>query len=328
MKKRTFIAGIGSAAAWPVLAWGQQSGRQRRIGILSPYDEGDLYTSSSVAAFVRELMEHGWIDGQNLQIQLRWSGSDLVKIRKYASELVDLGPDVIFSASEPALATLLQATRSVPIVFVAVGDPVGSGFVANLAHPGGNVTGFTAYEYATGGKWFQLLKELAPNITRVGVLKDPGLVSGAGFILPMEASARALGMELVVLDVRNSADVEHAIDSVARKANSGLIVLPGPSIVVNRQLIAELAIRHRLPAMYTYRFFATDGGLVSYGIDLPETYRRAASYVSRILKGERAGDLPVQAPTKFELVVNLKSAKAIGLSIPQPFLLLADEVIE
>ncbi len=277
---------------------------------------------------MQELAQLGWIDGRNARIDTRWGVADADRIRKYAAELVALAPDVILANSSAALASLLQATRTVPIVFTAVADPVGAGYVDSLARPGGNATGFIVYEYSIAAKWLELLKEIAPHVTRAAVLRDSAIAAGPGQFGVIQAAAPSLGVDLRVADVRDAREIERALTAFAQGSNGGLIVTGSPAAIFHRGLIVALAARHRLPAVYSGRYFVTDGGLISYGADTIDPLRRAAGYVDRILKGEKPADLPVQAPTKYELVVNLKTAKALGLEMPAMLLARADEVIE
>ena len=329
MKRREFLALIGgAAAAWPLAARGQQGERVRRIGVLMSLAADDPESQARHAAFLQGLQEWGWTAGRNVQIDYRFAAGDAERIRKSAAELVALAPDVILATGSPVTAALLQATRTVPIVFAQVPDPVASGFVASLAQPGGNATGFTIYEYGTSAKWLELLKEIAPQVTRAAVLRDPAIASGIGQLAAIQGVAPALGVELRPVGVRDASEIERAVTAFARDPNGGLIVLASPLSIVQRDLIIALVARYRLPAVYSLRFFIASGGLISYGPDSIEPYRRAASYVDRILKGEKPADLPVQAPTKYELVINLKTAKALGLDVPASLLATADEVIE
>ena len=301
----------------------------RRIGVLMASAADDPESQARIAAFLQGLQQLGWTDGRNVRIDTRWATTDADDIRRHAAELVALAPDVILAATGTAtVAPLLQATRTVPIVFVQVIDPVGAGFVASLARPGGNATGFTIYEYGMSGKWLELLKEIAPRVTRAAVLRDPAIASGIGQFAAVQAVAPSLGVELSPVDVRDAGEIERAVTAFARSSNGGLIVTASALATRHRDLIIALAARHRLPAVYAYRYFVTAGGLISYGPDLIDQYRRAAGYVDRILKGEKPADLPVQAPTKYELVINLKTAKALGLDGADTVLARADEVIE
>jgi len=328
MRRREFIKLLGGAAAtWPLAARGQQGERMRRIGVLLNAAAVDSNYQSWFEAFLQELQELGWSDGRNLRIDTRWATAD--DIRKHAAELVALAPDVLVAGTGTAtVAPLLQATRTIPIVFAIVIDPVGAGFVASLAKPGGNATGFTVYEYSMSGKWLELLKEIAPNVTRVAVLRDPAIASGIGQFGAVQIVAPSLGVVLSPVDVRDAGEIERAIAEFASGLNGGLIVTASPLAGVHRNLIATLAARHKLPAIYPARFYATAGGLISYGPDYLDQFRRAAGYVDRILKGEKPAELPVQTPTKYELVINLKTAKTLGLAMPPAVLGRADEVIE
>ena len=328
MQRREFIGLIGGAAAWPHFASAQQTDRVRRIGVLVGAGADGLDAQARQGAFLQGLQQLGWTDGRNVRIDTRWGGANADDIRKYAAELVALAPDVILAAGNAPVERLLQATRIVPIVFVIVIDPVGAGFVASLARPGGNATGFTAFEYGTSGKWLELLKEVAPGVTRVAVLRDPAVASGIGQFAAVQAVAPSLGVELSPIDTRDAPEIERAVTVFARSGNSGLIVTPSPVASRHRELITALAAQHKLPAVYAFRFYVTAGGLISYGPDTIDQYRRAAAYVDRILKGEKPSDLPVQAPTKYQLVINLKTAKALGLTMPPSLIARADEVIE
>jgi putative ABC transport system substrate-binding protein len=326
MKRREFIMLLGGVAASPLAARAQQE-RMRRVGVLTYWTADDAEGQARLAAFAQALKQLGWSEGRNLGIDTRWATAN--DIHRHAAELVALAPDVLVAATGTAtVAALRQATRTVPIVFVTVIDPVGAGFVATLARPGGNATGFTNYEYGMSGKWLELLKEIAPRVTRAAVLRDPAVASGIGQFGAVQAVAPSLGVELSPVDVRDADEIERAVTQFARGSNGGLIVTGSAAAIVHRELIAMLAARHRLPAVYPARFSVTAGGLISYGPDLLDQFRRAAGYVDRILKGEKPADLPVQAPTKYELVVNLKTAKALGLDIPTSVLARADEAIE
>jgi len=327
MRRRDFIKGIvGSATAWPLAARAQQSERVRRIGVLMARSANDPEGQAFVAAFLQGLQELGWSDGRNAIVDIRWFTGNSADARKYASELVALAPDVILAHSSPAVAALGQITRTVPIVFTNVTDPVGAGYVDSLARPGSNITGFTVFDYSMSGKWLQLLKEIAPGVTRVAVLRDPSIAAGPGQFAAIQAVAPSLGVELRPFDVRDEGEIERALSLFAQSPNSGLIVTGSPQATSHRELIIALAARHRLPAVYFSRLWVAAGGLISYGPDFLDPFRRAAGYVDRILKGEKPADMPVQASTKFELVINLKTAKALGLTVPQS--LLAGEVIE
>jgi putative ABC transport system substrate-binding protein len=329
MQRRKFITLLGGAAAtWPLAARAQQPERMRRIGVLLPAIADDPEFQARVGAFLQGLQQSGWTIGRNMRIDTRWGAGDADRIRKYAAELVALAPDVILAHGASTVAQLLQATRSVPIVFPIVGDPVGAGFVDSLARPGGNITGFMSNEFSMGGKWLELLKEIAPGVTRVAILRDSTQGSGTNQFAAMQAVAPSLRVEVSPVNTRNAGEIERAVAAFARAPNGGLIVATGGIAAVQRNLIITLAARHRLPAVYFERSFAAAGGLVSYGPDFIDQYRSAAGYVDRILKGAKPADLPVQAPTKYELTINLKTAKALGLTIPPALLARADEVIE
>ena len=311
-----------------IAARAQQAERVRRIGVLTPFAADDTESMARIAAFLQGLGDLGWAVGRNVRIDYRWSAGDPDRIRKDAMELVALAPDVILATGTPVTSALQQAGLSVPIVFAQVPDPVANGFVASLARPGGNTTGFTTYDYAASAKWVEILKEIAPGVRRAAVLRDPTIASGIGQLGAVLAVAPSLGMELSPIGVRDAGEIDRAITAFAREPNGGLIVLASPLSIVQRELIITLAARHRLPAVYGLRFFAIDGGLISYGPDSVEPYRRAAGYVDRILKGEKPADLPVQTPTKYDLVINAKTAKALGIEVPPTLLARADEVIE
>ena len=328
MRRREFVALLsGAAAAWPIAASAQQVERVRRIGVLMAFASDDPEGQARLAAVAQGLQQSGWTVGQNVRVDYRWSGGNADNMRKYAAELVALAPDVILAHSSQAVAPLLQATRTVPIVFTAVSDPVGAGYVDSLARPGGNATGFLLWEYSIAGKWLELLKEIAPRVTRAAVLRETAIASGPALFGVIQAAAPSLGVELRPVDVRDAGEIERAITAFAQGANGGLIVTGSTLAAIHRDLIVTLAARHKLPAVYPGRHFTGDG-LISYGPDFVDQFRRAAGYVDRILKGERAADLPVQAPTKYELVINLKTAKALGLDMPASVLARADEVIE
>src|SRR5262252_871554 len=312
MKRRAFITLLGGAAAtWPLAARAQQPDRMRRIGALMYLSEDDPDAPAYVAAFARGLQDLGWIEGRNIRIDYRWGGGDLDRVRRYAAELVALAPDVILVGSGSALAALQNATRTVPIVFVSVTDPVGGGYVASLSRPGANTTGFTLFEYSLSAKRLELLKEIAPGVTRAAVIRVPSFTSGTAQFAAIQAVAPLIGVELTPVDARDASGIEQTIAGFARGSNCGLIVTASPSAVRRRELIIALAARHRLPAVYPGRVFVASGGLISYGTDEIEQQRRAAGYVDRILKGEKPGDLPVQAPVRYETVINLKTAKAL-----------------
>ena len=330
MKRREFIALLGGTAAisWPLAARAQQGQRVRRIGVLMNLASDDAEEQARIAAFHQGLQQLGWTVGRNVQIDYRWGAGNADRIRKFAAELVALAPDVILSAGSPSVAALQQATRTVPVVFVTVVDPVSSGFVDSLAQPGGNITGFAQYEYSIGGKWLELLKEIAPGITRAAVIRDAALTAGGGQLGVIQAVAPSVGVEVIPISVRDAGEIERAITAFARSPNGGLIVTGSSLAGVHRDLIVTLAAQHKLPAVYYARYFVVGGGLISYGPGFVDQYRDAASYVDRILKGEKPADLPVQTPTKYELVINLKTAKALGLTMPPTVLSRADEVIE
>jgi len=318
----------GSAVAAPVAARAQQSNGMRRIGVLMSLAADDPESSRRLTAFVQGLQGLGWTDGRNARLDIRWGAGQADRIRKYAEELVALAPDVIIATASPIVAALQQTSRTVPIVFVHVVDPVGAGYVRSLARPGGNTTGFTNFEYSLSGKWLELLKELAPGVTRAAVIRDPGISAGIGQFGAIQSVAPSLGVELTPIGVSDGGEIERDLNAFARSSNSGLIVTGSTLAVIHRDLIVTLARRHKLPAVYYERLYVTGGGLISYGGDFVDQYRRAAGYVDRILKGEKPADLPVQAPTKYELVINLRTAKALGLDLPATVLGRADEVIE
>ena len=328
MKRRAFIALLGGAAAWPLAARAQKTERMRRIGVLLPAAADDAVFQARMGAFLQELALLGWGIGRNVRIDIRWGTTDAAEIRRQAAELVALAPDDILAGGISTVPSLMQATRTIPIVFVMVSDPVAAGFVDSLARPGGNVTGFMNYEYSMSGKWLELLKEVAPTVTRVAVLRDPTISSGIGEFAAIQAVAPQLGIDVSPMSVRDAAEIEHAVTAFAGIPNSGLIVTAGRLAVANRELILMLAARHKLPAVYFERFFVATGGFISYGPNYIDQFRRSAGYVDRILKGEKPADLPVQNPTKYELVVNLKTAKALGLDVPWILQQRADEVIE
>jgi putative ABC transport system substrate-binding protein len=327
VRRREFITLLGGAAAWPLAAFAQQGDRMRRVGVLINLSESDSAGPGFVLAFRQGLKERGWDDGRNVQIALRWGAGDRERYRKYAAELVTLAPDAILAATTDPVVALRQTSPTVAIVFVGVIDPVGSGLIASMARPRGNATGFTVFEYAISAKWLELLKEVAPRVTRVAVLRDATVASGIGQFAAIQAVS-PIGIELSTIGLRDAGDVEDAIIEFARDPNGGLIVTASAFAANHPQLIAALAARHNLPAIYPFRYFADASGLISYGPDYSDQYRRAASYVDRILKGEKPADLPVQAPTKYELVINLKTAKALGIEVPATLLARADEVIE
>jgi len=326
--RREFITLLGgTAAAWPLAARAQK--RVRRIGVLQGGgDRDDPRLQSYGDAFLQALQQLGWTDGRNVKIDYRWPAGDADKARKYAAELVALAPDVILAVNSMNLSLLLQATRNVPIVFVGAADPVGAGLVDSLSRPGGNATGFMLFDYDLSAKWPELLKQIAPGVTRAAVLRDPATTSGIGQFAVIQYVAPSVRVEVSPMDVREVSAIEPALVAFARSGNGGLIVPASPLSLVHRERIVALAARHKLPTVYFLRAFVTDGGLISYGPDLPDHWRRAAGYVDRILKGEKPADLPVQAPTKYELIINLKTAKALGLTVPDMLLARADEVIE
>jgi len=329
VKRRKFIAFVGGAAAtWPVAVLAQQPERVRRIGVLMSQVANDADSLAQIGAFTQALQRLGWTDGRNVRIDTRWGGGDTEVIRKYAAELIALAPDVILAPGNATVAPLLQATRTVPIVFPILVDPVGAGFVDSLARPGGNATGFILFEYGIAAKWLELLKQIAPGLTRVGVLRDAALAAGTGQFGAIQSVAPSLGVELTPVNVRDAAEIERAVAAFARSSNGGLIVTGSALAVVHRELIIALAARHKLPAVYFGRQSAAGGGLISYGPDTLDQFRRAAGYVDKILKGEKPADLPVQAPTKYELIINLKTAKALGLTVPPSLLASANETIE
>lgn len=329
MRRREFITLLGSAAAtWPLAARAQQIERIRRIGILDSQTADDPVAQARNAAFLQGLQELGWTIGRNVQIDHRSGGANAEQGRKNAVDLVALAPDVIFATGSINVGPLQQVNRTVPIVFAQVVDPVGAGYVESLARPGGNATGFIPFEYGMSAKWLELLREIAPNVTRVAVLRDQALALGIGQLGAIQSAAPGLNMEVRPVGVGDVKEIDRALTTFARVANGGLVVTVSPSAIQYRKSIIKLAMQFKLPAIYPYRFFATDGGLIAYGPDTIEPYRRAAGYVDRILKGEKPADLPVQAPTKYELAINLKTAKALGLTVPNTLIGRADEVIE
>jgi putative tryptophan/tyrosine transport system substrate-binding protein len=330
MQRREFIAGLGSAAAWPVVARAQQPERMRRIGVLTVDEENDPETKAALSAFTRGLAELGWTDDRNLRMDVRWAGGNVDRMGMFAKELVDLQPDVILANATPPTAALQRETRTIPIVFVYVSDPIGSGFVASLARPGGNITGFTNHEPSMGGKWLQLLTEIAPGVKRAAIIFNPDIAPYVrSYYLPsFEAAARSLKVQPIVAPVYSDAEIETAIISLGRQPESVLVMAPDPFTFARRAPIILLAARNNVPAVYPYSFCVREGGLLSYGADVGDIFRRAAPYVDRILRGAKPADLPVQAPIKFQMAINLKTAKALGLTVPQSILLRADEVIE
>jgi ABC-type uncharacterized transport system substrate-binding protein len=330
MRRREFISLLSSAAAWPLAARAQQGDRMRRIGVFfaGAADANDTDTQSRLAAFQQGLRQLGWSDGRNIQIDYRCGGGNAGLIHRYAEELVALAPDVIFSSGAATVAPLLQVTRTVPIVFAGVVDPVGAGFVDTLARPGGNATGFILFEYSLSGKWLELLKQIAPGVTRAAVIRDAALSAGTGQFGAIQSVAPSLGVEVSPVNLRAAPEIDGAVATFARSLNGGLIVTSSALAVRHAGLIIALAARHKLPTVYYRRHFVSEGGLISYGPDIVDQNRRASGYVDRILKGEKPANLPVQAPTKYELVINLKTAKALGLDVPASVLARADEVIE
>ena len=330
MRRREFITLIGSAAvAWPLPVRGQQGGQMRRVGVLvgAAMEVDDVDLQTRIGAFQQTLQQLGWTNGQNIRIDIR-AGGDADRLRRYVEELVALAPDVILVTGAAGVAPLLKATRTVPVVFAGVVDPVGAGFVDSLARPGGNATGFVSFEYSLSAKWLELLKEIAPRVTRVAVIRDPDISAGTGQFGVIQAAAPALGFDLIAVSPRDAAEVGRAIATFARTPNGGLITTSSAQAVIRRDLIIGLAAQHKLPAVYHRRVYTAAGGLVSYGPDSIDLSRRAAGYVDRILKGAKPAELPVQAPTKYELVINLRTAKAIGLTVPRSLLERADELIE
>ena len=329
MKRREFITLLGgAAAAWPLAARAQQAERMRRIGVLLNTAADDMVFQTRVGAFLQGLALLGWTIGRNVRIEVRWSGGKADEARRYATELAALAPDVILAHGVSSVRPLLQATRTVPIVFPIASDPVGAGLVESLARPGGNATGFMSFEYPLSGKWLELLKDIAPGVTRVAVLQDPTQGGGSSAFAVIQAAAPSLGVEVTPVNLRDAPEIERTLADFARTSNGGLIVTGSALSNVHHKLIITLAARHKLPAIYFERSFSAGGGLISYGSDYIDHYRRAAGYVDRILKGEKPANLPVQAPTKYELVINLKTAKTLGLEVPPTLLARADEVIE
>jgi putative ABC transport system substrate-binding protein len=329
MRRREFIKLLsGTTVVWPIAAWAQQREQIARIGVLMSAAADDPEGQARITAFKQGLQKLGWIEGQNVRIEVRWAGGDATLDRKFATELATLMPDVILATASQTVAALQAVTRTVPIVFAHAVDPVGAGFVDSLARPGGNTTGFVLFEYGLGAKWLELLKEIAPNVTRVAVLRDPAIAAGTGQFGAIQSVAPSLGVELTPVNVRDPSEIERAISAFARSSNGGLIVTAAPLALVYRDLIVTLAARHKLCAVYNLRPFVTAGGLIFYGPDIADQYRRAAGYIDRVLKGEKPADLPVQAPTKFEMAINMKTAKALGITIPVSLLTRADEIIE
>ena len=329
MKRREFITLLGGATvAWPLGARAQQPDGVRRIGVLIGTLKTDPESEARVAAFEQGLHALGWTIDRNVHIDYRFGSADPALTQKYAAELVGMAPDVILANSPLVLRALHQQTSTIPIVFALVVDPVGEGFIKSLAHPGGNITGFTSFEYPLSGKWLEVLKEVAPGVRGVAAINHSENVTAAGYISALESAASAAGVQFVATHVRDAAEMEQAIATMARQSHGGLIILPSPLGLVNREMIVKLAAQHRLPTIYPFRYYVASGGLMSYGVDTVEVFRRSASYIDRILKGEKPAALPVQQPTKFDLVINLKTAKALGLEVPPTLLARADEVIE
>ena len=328
MQRRDFLGVLGGAAAWPVAARAQQPEQMRRIGVLMNTTADDPQGQARIAAFQQGLQQLGWVEGRNLRIEYRWGAGDANLYRRYASELVAFAPDVLLAAGGTVAGALQQVTRTVPIVFGETSDPVSRGLVASMAQPGGNTTGFVLYEFSMSGKWLELLKQIAPNVSRVAVVRDPVQFSGVGEMAAIQTAAPSFNVEVSPVDARDAKEIERTITTFVRSSNGGLIVTLSGSAVGNRKSIISLATRHRLPTVYADRLFVTDGGLISYGPDIFDQYRKAAGYVDRIIKGEKPADLPVQQATKYDLVINLKTAKALGLTIPPSVLARADEVIE
>jgi len=329
VRRREFITLLGGVAAtWPLVARAQQGERMRRVGVLMPFSANDPQSKARFSAFQQGLDKLGWADGRNLRIDARWFAGSADDNRKNAAELVALAPEVILASGSATVGPVLQATRTVPVVFVIVPDPVGAGLVNSLARPGGNATGFTTFEYSIGAKWLEVLKQIAPHVTRTAVVRDPAITAGIGQWGAIQTAAPSFGVEVSPINISDAAEIERAVAAFAHRSNGGLIVTGSGLAVVHRDLIVSLATRHKLPAVYFERYFVGAGGLVSYGPDFLDQYRRAASYVDRILKGEKPAELPVQAPTKYELVINLKTAKTLGLEVPASLLARADEVIE
>jgi putative ABC transport system substrate-binding protein len=328
VRRRDFIAGLGAVAAWPLVARAQQPQRMRRIGVLMNLEQDDPESQARLAAFRQALQELNWVDGRNILMEYRWGAADVARARKLAAELIALAPDVVLASASSTVAGLQEVTRTVPIVFVNVIDAVGAGFVESMARPGGNTTGFTLFEYSISGKWLEILKQIAPRVAQVAVLRDAAISSGIGQFAVIQAVAPSFGVELSPYDTRDAVEIERSFTAMGRGNIGGLIVTASSTATIHRDLIVGLVARHRLPAVYGNRSFVGAGGMISYGPELVESYRRAAGYVDRILKGEKPAALPVQAPTKNDLVINLKTAKALGLTIPETLLATADEVIQ
>ena len=330
MRRRDFIAGLAAVAAWPLAARAQRGNRMRRIGVLMGWGENDHSAKASLAQLTQGLQELGWTDGQNLQMDIRWAAGDVSRMHAYAKELVGMQPDVILANTTPVTVALQRETRTIPILFSAVADPVGDGFVASLPRPGGNITGFISQEAAMAGKWLQLLTEIAPGVKRVTIIHDPDTAPGGGSYFPplLEAAAQSFKVEPIMAPVDSDAEIQSVITSARREPQGGLVVLPDTFVRVHRAPIIILAARHKVPAVYSESFWPREGGLLSYGVDRVDIFRRSASYLDRLLRGAKPSELPVQIPTRFELVINLKTAKALGLTVPNTILVSADEVIE
>jgi putative tryptophan/tyrosine transport system substrate-binding protein len=329
LKRREFITLLGTAATWPLAARAQQSETVRRIGVLMTFAQTDAGWQRTAAEFLKALEHLGWVRGRNLEIEFRWDGPDPDQIQRYATELVELKSDLIVCQATPSVRSLQRTTRTIPIVFVNVSDPLGSGFIESLARPGGNITGFSNFEPAMGGKWVELIKEIAPSVTRIALMSNPDTSPQARFYFPsIENAALSLGLQTIVTPVRDDAEIDHAIVALAHESGGGLVLLSDIFTLANHELIVRLADQYRVPAVYPFCDFAKSGGLLSYGVDVAFQFPQAAAYVDRILKGEKPRELPVQGPTKFELIVNIKTAKALGLSVPNTLLVSADEVIE
>jgi putative tryptophan/tyrosine transport system substrate-binding protein len=329
MRRRDFITAVAaSTLVWPLATGAQQREKMRRVGVLMTLAADDPEGLARVTAFAQGLQELGWRDGRDVRIDYRWAGADAASFHRYAQELLTLAPDVIIAVATPSVVALQQATRTVPIVFVGVTDPVGAGLVESLAHPGGNSTGFSIFEYSISGKWLELLREIAPRLTRAAVIRDALLTSGTAQFSVIQSVAHSLGTELIPVGARSADEIERGLSNFARGPNGGVIVTASPLTAVHRNLIITLAAQYKLPVVYPFRYHVASGGLISYGPDQVDLFRRAASYVDRILKGERPADLPVEQPTKYELVINLRTARALGLEVPAQLLARADEVIE
>jgi putative ABC transport system substrate-binding protein len=328
MERRQFLSLVSSAWISPLAAHAQQASQVRRLGAVLALSEQDAEVQARIAAFRKELERLGWREGRNLRVEYRWAGADPELARAYAAELVAQKPDVIFAAPTSMAAVVKRETRSIPIVFAQVADPVAAGLVNSFPHPGGNITGFSHFELGIGGKWLEFLKEIAANVTRVAVLYDPTNAASTGYLPSIETAARAFALDIIPSPVRDNMEIERAVEALARQPGGGLILIPGPLIGASHRLIISLANRHRLPSIFSFSYYPTDGGLASYGVDLVDLYRHAAGYIDRILRGDRPADLPVQGPTKYELVINAKVAQALGLTVPPTLAARADEVIE